>query len=71
MKGIIGTNTYMFSLFLKKFSNKLKNIKPTREVKVILKWIEHYLKTQNISKTCRYFGIYRTTFYKWYKRYKK
>ena len=71
MKGIIGTSTYMFSLFLIKFSNKLKNIKPTREVEVRQKWIEHYLKTQNISKTCRYFGISRTTFYKWYKRYKK
>ncbi|WP_456399580.1 helix-turn-helix domain-containing protein [Persephonella sp.] len=23
-----------------------------------------------MSKTCRYFGISRTTFYKWYKRYK-
>ncbi len=71
MKGIIGTSTYMFSLFPKKFSNKLKNIKLPREVKVRLKWIEHYKKTQNVSKTCRYFGISRTTFYKWYNRYKK
>ena len=37
MKEIIGTSTYMFSLFPKKFSNKLKNIKLTREVKVIPK----------------------------------
>ena len=36
-----------------------------------LKWIQHYLKTKNISKTCRYFGISKTKFYKWYKRYKK
>ena len=27
--------------------------------------------TQNIAKTCRYFGISITTFYRWYKRYKK
>ncbi|MDQ7055059.1 MAG: helix-turn-helix domain-containing protein [Persephonella sp.] len=24
-----------------------------------------------MSKTCRYFGISRTTFYKWYSRYKR
>ena len=33
--------------------------------------IEYYQKNRNISKTCRYFGISRTTFYKWYERYKK
>ncbi len=71
MKGIIGTSTYMFSLFPKKFSNKIKDIKLPREVKVRLKWIQYYQKTKNISKTCRYFGISRTTFYKWYNRYKK
>ncbi len=27
--------------------------------------------THNIAKTCRYFGISRTAFYKWYERYKK
>jgi len=42
MKGIIGTSTYMFSLFSKKFSNKLKEIKLPREVKVRLKMIQHY-----------------------------
>jgi len=25
--------------------------------------------THNIAKTCRYFGISRTAFYKWYERY--
>jgi len=71
MKGIIGTSTYMFSLFPKKISSKIKPVKLTREVKLRLKWIEYYLKSKNISKTCRYFGISRTTFYKWYERYKK
>jgi len=70
MKGIVETSTYMFSLFPKKISSKIKDIKLPREVKVRLKWIEYYNKTQNISKTCRYFGISRTTFYKWYNRYK-
>ncbi len=27
--------------------------------------------THNVTKTCRYFGISRTAFYKWYERYKK
>ena len=27
--------------------------------------------THNIAKTCRYFGISRTAFYRWYERYKK
>ncbi|WP_457634891.1 helix-turn-helix domain-containing protein, partial [Persephonella sp.] len=71
MKGTIGTNTYLFSLFPKKISSKIKPVKLSREVKVRLKWIEHYQKTRNISKTCRYYGISRTTFYKWYKRYQK
>ena len=71
MKGTIGTNTYLFSLFPKKISSKIKSIKLSREVKLRLKWIQYYQKTRNISKTCRYFGISRTTFYKWYKRYQK
>ncbi len=71
MKGTIGTNTYLFSLFPKKISSKIKPIKLPREVKLRLKWIQHYQKTRNISKTCRYYGISRTTFYKWYKRYQK
>ena len=70
MEGIIGTNTYMFSLFPKKISSKIKDIKLPKEVKVRLKWIQHYQKTENISKTCRYFGISRITFYKWYNRQK-
>jgi transposase InsO family protein len=27
--------------------------------------------THNVAKTCRYFGISRTAFYRWYKRYQK
>ena len=71
MKGTIGTNTYLFSLFPKKISSKIKPVKLSREVKVRLKWIEHYQKTRNISKTCRHYGISRTRFYKWYKRYQR
>jgi len=27
--------------------------------------------THNIDKTCQYFGISRTAFYRWYERYRK
>ena len=37
-----------------------------RQVKLRLKIIKHAEKeTGNISKTCRYFGVSRKTFYKW------
>ncbi len=71
MKGKIGTSTYIFSLFPKKLSKNISDLKLTKEVKSRLKWISYFQKTKNISKTCRYFGISRNTFYKWYKRFQK
>ncbi len=39
--------------------------------KIRLKWMDYYFShNKNASKTCRYFGISRKTFYKWLKRYK-
>jgi len=64
MKETIGTSRYIFSLFPKKISSKIKDKRIPKQVKIRLKWIEYYLKTQNISKTYRYFEISRTTFYK-------
>ncbi len=38
--------------------------------KLRLRWIEHYEKvSKKVLPTCRYFGITRTTFYRWYHRY--
>ncbi len=71
MKGIIGTPMYLTKLFPKNLSDKIKDIPLTKEAKKRLKWIEYYLKSKNVSKTCRYFGISRNTFYKWLKRYQK
>jgi transposase InsO family protein len=34
-----------------------------------LAWMDYYHKHQNISQTCRYFGISRKTFHHWKKRY--
>ena len=58
----------------KKLVDKLRyfnDVKLTKEAKLRLKWIEYYEKVKDVTKTCRYFGISRTTFYKWLKRYQK
>ena len=39
------------------------------EAKKRLKWMDYYRKSGDASKTCRYFGISRKTFYLWKKRY--
>jgi transposase InsO family protein len=37
-----------------------------------LRVIEHYLRvTKNVSRTCRFFGMSRTTFYVWFRRFEK
>lgn len=34
--------------------------------------VRHYEEiTHNVSKTCRYYGISRMTFYRWYHRYRE
>jgi len=43
---------------------KLSNSAKTR-----LAWMDHYHKHQNISLTCRHFGISRKTFHQWKRRY--
>ena len=54
----------------RKVKNKLDLTKDPN-VKKRLKWFEYYKKTNNARKTCRYFGVSPTTFYKWKKRYEK
>ena len=41
----------------------------SREARKRLQWMDHYRKCQNVSQTCRYFGISRKTFHQWKKRY--
>jgi transposase len=37
-----------------------------------LEWIDwYYDHKENVSLTCRYFGISRDTFYRWFKRFNK
>jgi len=42
----------------------------SKEGKQRLGWIKKKRQWVNVSKVCRYFGISRKTFYKWYRRYK-
>ena len=42
----------------------------SKEGKQRLEWIKKKRQWDNVSKVCRYFGISRKTFYKWYRRYK-
>ncbi|PIR48236.1 hypothetical protein COU80_05395, partial [Candidatus Peregrinibacteria bacterium CG10_big_fil_rev_8_21_14_0_10_55_24] len=39
------------------------------EVVERLQWFLHFLQHGSVSATCRHFGIARTTFYRWWKRY--
>ena len=42
-----------------------------RVVKLRLQIIQYAIKHNNINLTCRHFGISRTSFYKWYRRYER
>lgn len=41
-----------------------------RQIKMRISWFNHVKKvTGNVAKICRYYGISRKTYYKWYDRY--
>lgn len=45
---------------------------PSKEASLRLRWIDWYKSHgSNAALTCRRFGIHRSLFYKWYKRYKQ
>lgn len=45
------------------------NRKAQQDISRKLKVLNYAKKIRNISKTCRYFGICRETFYKWKRAY--
>jgi len=49
--------------------SKFKEKPLSQQAKTRLKWMDYYRKTNNISLTCRHFGISRQLFYYWLKRY--
>lgn len=62
---IVANTTYVMDQLAKHPPKEL-----SREAKKRLKWIEYYhAHDRNVSLTCRYFGISRTTFYRWLGRY--
>ena len=43
-----------------------------RQIKMRISWFNHVKEiTHNVAKTCRYYGISRTAYYRWYNRYLK
>lgn len=54
------------------YARRLAGVGPelTRPARQRLKWLDHYrTHGENAARTCRYFGISRQTFYRWYRRY--
>ena len=47
------------------------SVRLSKQARQRVKWFDYYHKCQNISLTCRYYGISRKTFYKWKRRYVK
>ncbi len=54
---------HQMSHYLDKYANLSK------QAKARIKWFDYFRDCQNVSKTCRHFGIPRKTFYKWQKIY--
>lgn len=70
MKGRVGVATRYITRL--PYQRRLESIDfLSKEAKKRLKWIDYYLKHKNGRKTCRYFGISQTTFYKWFYRYQE
>jgi len=40
-----------------------------REIRCKQRILEHAVESGNVAKTCRYFGIPRSSFYRWHKVY--
>jgi len=69
MKGSIGVSTHL--RYILPHQDRLAKItKPSPEGSKRLKWIDYYRKYNNVSLTCRHFGISRSLFYKWFNRFK-
>ncbi len=49
--------------------NNLRSVSLSREAKHRLRVIEYCLGCRSVALTCRHFGICRSYFYKWYKRF--
>ena len=70
MSNRIGSSTiYGTILPNNKALSHVRSVQLSKEAKHRLGIIEYYLKSRNVSLTCRHFGICRSYFYKWHGRY--
>ena len=70
MSNRIGSSTiYLTTLPNNQALSRIRSISLSREAKHRLRVIEYYLNCNNISLTCRHYGITRSYLYKWLKRY--
>ncbi len=53
---------------LRAAAERLPGAELSREAKQRLRWLD-YARTHSIAATCRHFGIARSTFYRWQRRY--
>ncbi len=67
MSNRVGSSTTYTSIL--PIGNKLRSVSLSREAKHRLRVIEYYLGCRSVALTCRHFGICRSYFYKWYKRF--
>ncbi|QGP60880.1 helix-turn-helix domain-containing protein [Piscirickettsia salmonis] len=47
------------------------NLKAKRDISRKLKVLNHALESKNVSRTCRYFGVSRESFYTWRRAYEQ
>ena len=67
MSNRIGSSTIYTSIL--PTGNNLRSVSLSREAKHRLRVIEYYLNSNSVTLTCRHFGICRSYFYKWFKRF--
>lgn len=70
MSNRIGSSTIYVSILPNNQAlSRIKSVSLSKEAKHRLKIIEYYLGCNNVSLTCRHYGICRSYFYKWYNRF--
>jgi transposase-like protein len=66
----LGIERYIDSMTIKYILPKIEQLSNiSKTAKLRLKWMDYHGKCNNVSKTCRYFGIAPKTLYKWGKLY--
>ncbi len=65
----IGSGTSLCLCYrLPQAAERLPGAQLSREARQRLRWLD-YARTHSVAQTCRHFGIARSTFYRWQRRY--